>query len=86
MGKFTTQEIENKLIQEIAVILSADPATIKPDVPLHTLGLDSMSFVEVLVFIEKTFGLQLIESGLTREDFATIQALARVIAAKTQAT
>ena len=85
MAKFTAQEIEGKLVQEAAIILSVDAATIKPEAPLHTLGIDSMGFVEILVFIEKTFGLKLIESGLTREDFATIRALARCISDKCQA-
>ena len=75
----TTVEIEKTLIGEIATILSRDPAAIRPDLPLHGLGMDSMSFVEILVFIEKTFDLKLIESGLTREDFQTVQALARRI-------
>jgi acyl carrier protein len=35
-----------------------------------------MGFVELLVVIEKVFNLRLIESGLTREDFETIHALA----------
>ena len=82
MGKLIADEIEDKLVQEIAAILSTDAAKIKPDVPLHALGIDSMSFVEILVFIEKTFKLQLIESGLTREDFATIRSLARCIREK----
>ncbi len=75
----TSQEIENTLIAEVAAILARDASSIRPDTPLHTLGVDSMSFVEILVFIEKKFGLALIESGLTREDFETIRALASSI-------
>jgi acyl carrier protein len=75
----TAQEIETALIGEVAAILSRDPGAIRPDTPLHTLGVDSMSFVEILVFVEKKFGLALIESGLTREDFETIRALASSI-------
>ena len=68
--------VEQKLIQEIASILCVETSVVKPDVPLPVLGLDSMGFVELLVVIEKTFNLRLIESGLTREDFETIHALA----------
>lgn len=75
----TSQEIEASLIAEIAAILSRDASAIGADTPLHTLGVDSMSFVEILVFIEKKFGLALIESGLTREDFETVRALASSI-------
>jgi acyl carrier protein len=76
MTALTTEEIEKKLVREIATLLARDSADIGIDAPLHTLGMDSMSFVEILVFIEKTFNLKLIETGLTREDFQTVSALA----------
>lgn len=73
------KDIEEKLVREVAAMLSADPSIITPDTPLHTLGIDSLKFVELLVFIEKTFNLNLMESGLTREDFYTIRSLASCI-------
>jgi len=76
MENMSVQEVEQKLVQEIAIILCSEPAAIKLDAPLPSLGLDSMGFVEILVFVEKTFGIRLIESGLTRDDFQTIHALA----------
>jgi len=71
--------IEDRLINEVALILSQDPSGIKPDIPLHELGLDSLSFVEILVFIEKAFGFKLMESGLKREDFRTVRSLSSYI-------
>jgi acyl carrier protein len=68
--------VEQRLIREVAIILCKEPAAIRPDVSLPSLGVDSMGFVELLVVIEKVFNLRLIESGLTREDFETIHALA----------
>lgn len=79
MSEMTTANIEKTLIQEIATILGVDSSTISSNAPLHTLGVDSFSFVELLVFIEKTFNLKLIESGLTRENFRTIHLLASYI-------
>ena len=76
MEGMAVEAVEQMLVREVSVILCADPAAVKPDVPLPALGIDSMGFVELLVFIEKTFQLRLIESGLTREDFETIHALA----------
>ncbi len=64
------------MIDEIAIILNADAASLGADAPLHTLGVDSMSFVELLVFIEKRFKLKLMESSLKKEDFRTVRALA----------
>lgn len=76
MDPCLVSETENKLIREIATILCVEPSTIRPDISLPALGLDSMGFVELLVFIEKTFNLRLMESGLAREDFETVRALA----------
>jgi len=72
----TVQEIEDTLLQGIASIMAKDPSSIASDVPFHALGIDSLGFVEILVFIEKTFNLQLIESGLNRKDFETLHSLA----------
>jgi len=74
-----TKQIEEKLIRQISAILSVDSQKIKPEVPLHTLGVDSLSFVELLVFIEKEFEIKLMTSGLQAEDFKTIRALAKRI-------
>lgn len=79
MEKKSEKDIEETLIREISTILSTDTSKIIPDAPLHTLGIDSLSFVELLVVIEKTFNLKLIESGLTRKDFQTIRSLASYI-------
>ena len=73
------KQVEEKLICQLAAILSADRKKIKPEVPLHTLGVDSLSFVELLVFIEKEFSIKLMESGLQAEDFKTISSLASCI-------
>ncbi|MCX5694859.1 MAG: acyl carrier protein [Candidatus Omnitrophica bacterium] len=73
------RQIEEKLIRQIAAILSMDSTKIKPEAPLHSLGVDSLSFVELLVFIEKEFKIKLMESGLTGEDFKTVHSLAKRI-------
>ena len=79
MNKFELNDVEQKLIRQVAAILSLDAAKISPEAPLHTLGVDSLSFVELLVFIEQEFKIKLMESGMTREDFRTIRALAKRI-------
>ena len=75
----TVQDIEHILIRGIASITAKDEFSIVPDLPLHQIGIDSMGFVEILVYIEKTFKLQLIESDLTKKDFETIHSLASFI-------
>ena len=76
MDDVSVELVEKRLVEEIATILCKDAAAISPTASLPSLGLDSMGFVELLVFVEKAFNLRLIESGLTREDFETVHALA----------
>lgn len=72
----TVHEIEEKLIQGIAAITNREASSIVTDKPFHDLGIDSLGFVEILVFIEKTFNAELIASDLTRDDFETVHSLA----------
>ena len=78
----TIREIEDTLIQGISSITNQDASAVFPDVPFHDLGIDSLGFIEILVFIEKTFKVPLIASDLTRKDFETIHALASFINGK----
>ena len=73
----TKVEIEQILVREIGIILGG--IQVGEDVQLHELGLDSMGFVELLVFIEKKFNLKLVDSGLARDNFKTVRNLANSI-------
>jgi acyl carrier protein len=79
MPAMSLEEIEQLLVTEVAAILSIDPATVAVDAPLHSLGMNSMAFIELLVAIEKAFELKLMETDLTREDFQAIGSLASCI-------
>ena len=83
MPEMSVKEIEKLLVTEVANILSIDPATVTVDAPLHSLGMNSMAFIELLVAIEKTFELKLMETDLTREDFQAIGSLASRISRMT---
>jgi len=61
-NQIPVEEIERTLLEGIAAILSVDKASLAADRPFHELGVDSLGLVEILVFIEKTFKLQLIQS------------------------
>jgi acyl carrier protein len=78
----TKKEIEEKLIDGISGILSLDRSSVSADVPFKELGLDSLGFVEVLVFIEKTFNLNMVETDLTKKDFETLNSLATFLSIK----
>jgi acyl carrier protein len=76
MPEVSVREIEEILVTEVANILSIDRATVTVDAPFQSLGMSSMAFVELLVVIENTFDLNLMETDLSREDFQAISSLA----------
>lgn len=80
----TVKEIESSLIRGISSLTNQPESSVAPDKPLHELGIDSLGFVEILVFIEKNFDLQLISSDLTKKDFETIGNLAAFISREQQ--
>lgn len=78
----TTQEIEKVLIQGISSINNLEVSDIAPERPFHDMGIDSLGFVEILVFIEKNFKIELIASDLTKQDFENVHRLALFISRK----
>jgi acyl carrier protein len=76
MSDTNVKEIERILITEAANILSLDPATVTAGSAFQSLGMSSMAFVELLVVIESTFDVKLMETDLSRNDFQTIGSLA----------
>lgn len=76
------ETIQRELTEQIAGILSVEPATVDIEAPLHTLGLDSMRMVEIIVFVETRYGVDLMGSGLKQEEVASIAALARTVEQK----
>ena len=80
MDEGSEHAIEKRLVGEVAAILRVAPERIGVDTPLPELGIDSMGFVELLVVVEKAFGLRLAEHVLEPGDFATVGAMARRIA------
>ena len=77
-----SEQIQTELARKIARILNIEPSSIDAEAPLHTLGLDSMRMVEIIVFIENEYGVDLMGSGLKREDVASVAALARSVDSK----
>ena len=75
----TAQEIEKILIQGISSIKNLEVSEVASERSFHDMGIDSLGLVEILVFIEKTFKLELIASDLTKQDFETVHSLASFI-------
>jgi len=75
----TLTKIKEKLIEQIALSLGQEPATITSDMMMHEIGMDSLKLIELFVFIEKEFKVQVMESGITQEALMKIDSLAQSI-------
>ena len=75
----TADEVMLKVRAHVAMLVGAEAGQVATDKPLHLLGLDSMGFVDLLVFIEKQFDLSLMSSGLSQNDFASLSVLTQRI-------
>jgi nodulation protein F len=58
------------LIRKHLPFLSADE-DIHPDLNLREFGLDSLGVVDLLVSLESTYGIRLVDDALSIETFAT---------------
>ena len=64
--KMTDQEIINKINEVLVSEFEADPTEIKPEAPLlQTMQIDSLYLVDVVVLIDKNFGIILTETDFT---------------------
>ena len=72
-------EIVAILTREARIVLSGRVEKISPDLSLAVVGFDSLGFVELLVSVERHFGVKLMELGLSPEDLKTLTTLARRI-------
>jgi acyl carrier protein len=73
------QTIEERLCTEIQVVLTLKPGSIQPGTTLQSLGMDSLRLVSLLIAVEKTFGVNLMEVGLKREALQSVRSLAAAI-------
>lgn len=64
------------LMRETEIIFTGRSVKISPEAPLAELGFDSMSLVELLVSIERHFGVKMMEIGLSPEDLKSLNSLA----------
>ncbi len=75
----TLSSIEDRLCTEIQVLLAIEPGSIQPETTLPSLGMDSLRLVSLLITVEKTFGINLMEIGLKRETLQSVRTLAAAV-------
>ncbi len=69
-------ETEKKeLCDFISSTILAGDATVAPDTILSDIGVDSFSIIEIILFIERKFGIAIPHESLTPENFVSVNAL-----------
>ena len=59
--------------------LVAGGIEVTPATPLERLGLDSFSLIEIILFVERQYQLQLSDEALTQENICSSETLANYI-------
>jgi len=73
--KETAESITAELLKEIRIV-TGGRVTPDPDRSLSENGINSMGFMELLVFIEQKWGVSLVDQGISARDVADVSALA----------
>lgn len=71
--------VVQQLCQEISVITCSELQNIDPQKSLRDNGIDSMSFLEILLFIKNEWDIDYLTIGLPPEAQGSISALAEFI-------
>ena len=79
MDNTTHKSIAAQLCSDIAIITSKNSKTIEHDASLASLGIDSLSLVEIFLAIENAFNLKLLNSNLCNDDLKSINTLSSKI-------
>jgi acyl carrier protein len=73
------QAVSRQLCDFLRAEILAEGIAFDEATPLAQLGVDSLSIVEMLVFIERRFGVGMPESALTHANLRSVSALARCV-------
>ena len=72
-----TQEIKNLLVTEIARFVESTPEAIDTQKPLTEIGIDSLQGLQLIVMLERKYGVQIEESDL--HHFSTVESITTFI-------
>ena len=79
MTELNLTEITAALKKEISIITGKKPEDLKETESLSFNGINSMGFVELLLSINRLWGINLLDAGISISDVVSIAALAEKI-------
>jgi acyl carrier protein len=75
LNEFTLEEITSQLCNFLRENILAGDVVVTPDTELSHIGVDSFSLMELVLFIERRFGLELPAEALIPENIASVRRL-----------
>jgi len=74
-ANMTQDEIESQLCDFLHANILAGDVAVSADTELSLIGVDSFSLMELVLFIERCFGLELPADALTPDNIASVRTL-----------
>ena len=74
--EFTVDDLVRDLLYFIRSTILVDNVDFTPDTPLEKVGIDSVSLLEILLYLERQFDLYIADENLTPENIASVRQLA----------
>ncbi len=75
-----SQQMATELTNQIASMLGLDEEKITPETNLDSLGIDSIRLMEILIFIEREYGIKMMDAGLDQDTLRNSSSLAARVA------
>lgn len=76
MEKISKEKICNELVVFVQTTILDSSITIKPETLFKEIGLDSMSIIELILFIERKFNITIAEKDLIPDNLKSIDSIA----------
>ena len=73
------KDYSNLICDFIRTNLVGEGVTVEPGTPFEKLGLDSFGLIEIILFIERQFGIALPDKELTKENLFSADTLAACV-------
>ena len=80
MGKISEVRIVNDLLYHLRNEVLDSSVKLEADTNLSSVGIDSYSVIELVLFLERNYGIQIQEKDMLPDNFKSVSALARCAA------
>lgn len=75
MGNISKDNISDELIKFVQESILDKQVKLDPETPFSEIGIDSMSIIQIVLFIERKFKVALSEKELTPDNLRSIKSL-----------